>query len=91
MDRHSTFAATIVGKNLCPRPLVRSLRKSLTGAVSNTADAKTVERSSSDNILDGQDVSGLSKDERADIRCQKIGFVFQGFNLLSRDYVAESR
>ena len=35
--------------------------------------------------------SGLSKDERADIRCQKIGFVFRGFNLLSRDYVAESR
>src|SRR5438093_12107863 len=24
-------------------------------------------------ILDGQDVAGLSKDERADIRCQKIG------------------
>jgi putative ABC transport system ATP-binding protein len=35
-------------------------------------------------ILDGQDVSGMSKDERADIRCQKIGFVFQGFNLLAR-------
>src|SRR3984893_8499626 len=35
-------------------------------------------------ILDGQDVSEMSKDERADIRCQKIGFVFQGFNLLSR-------
>ncbi|HEX5832900.1 MAG TPA: ATP-binding cassette domain-containing protein, partial [Pyrinomonadaceae bacterium] len=30
-------------------------------------------------ILDGEDVSQLSKDERADIRCQKIGFVFQGF------------
>src|SRR5688572_20605846 len=26
-------------------------------------------------ILDGQDVSEMSKDERADIRCQKIGFV----------------
>src|SRR3954465_2545952 len=32
-------------------------------------------------ILDGEDVSALSKDERADIRCKKIGFVFQGFNL----------
>jgi putative ABC transport system ATP-binding protein len=41
-------------------------------------------------ILDDQDVSELSKDERADIRCQKIGFVFQGFNLLSRTSALEN-
>jgi putative ABC transport system ATP-binding protein len=41
-------------------------------------------------ILDGQDVSGMSKDERADIRCQKIGFVFQGFNLLARTSALEN-
>jgi putative ABC transport system ATP-binding protein len=41
-------------------------------------------------ILDGLDVSELSKDERADIRCQKIGFVFQGFNLLSRTSALEN-
>jgi len=41
-------------------------------------------------ILDGQDVSQMSKDERADIRCQKIGFVFQGFNLLSRTSALEN-
>src|SRR6266508_3575905 len=41
-------------------------------------------------ILDGQDVSGMSKDERADIRCQKIGFVFQGFNLISRTSALEN-
>jgi putative ABC transport system ATP-binding protein len=34
--------------------------------------------------LDGRDVSQLSKDELAVVRNQKIGFVFQGFNLLSR-------
>jgi len=41
-------------------------------------------------VLDGQDVSSMSKDERADIRCQKIGFVFQGFNLLSRTSALEN-
>src|SRR5262245_49198375 len=34
--------------------------------------------------LAGRDVSKLSKDDLADVRNQKIGFVFQGFNLLSR-------
>ena len=34
--------------------------------------------------LDGVRVDGLSRDELADVRNQKIGFVFQGFNLLPR-------
>ena len=41
-------------------------------------------------VLDGQDVSQMSKDERADIRSGKIGFVFQGFNLLSRTSALEN-
>jgi putative ABC transport system ATP-binding protein len=35
-------------------------------------------------ILSGKDVSQLSKDELARVRNQRIGFVFQGFNLLTR-------
>ncbi len=35
-------------------------------------------------LLDGRDVSKLSKDDLARVRNEKIGFVFQGFNLLTR-------
>ncbi|MCX6950806.1 MAG: ABC transporter ATP-binding protein [Verrucomicrobia bacterium] len=40
--------------------------------------------------LDGIDVSGLGKNELADIRNQKLGFVFQGFNLLARTTALEN-
>lgn len=35
-------------------------------------------------ILDGKDVSNLSDDDLANVRNQKIGFIFQAFNLLPR-------
>ena len=41
-------------------------------------------------LLDGTDVSGLDRDERADIRSHKLGFVFQGFNLLARTTALEN-
>ena len=41
-------------------------------------------------LLDGIDVSGLSKVELAHIRNKKIGFVFQQFNLLSRTTALEN-
>ncbi|MDZ7630119.1 MAG: ABC transporter ATP-binding protein [Gemmatimonadaceae bacterium] len=35
-------------------------------------------------VLDGVPVNGMSRDQLADLRNQKLGFVFQGFNLLPR-------
>lgn len=45
---------------------------------------------SGDYFLDGINVNQLSKNEFADVRNQKIGFVFQGFNLLSRTSALEN-
>ena len=41
-------------------------------------------------LLEGVDVSGLTKNELAKIRNKKIGFVFQGFNLLARTTALEN-
>ena len=41
-------------------------------------------------LLDGINVTNLSRDELASIRNQKIGFVFQGFNLISRTSTLEN-
>jgi len=40
--------------------------------------------------LDGTDVSGLERDALADLRNRKLGFVFQGFNLLARTTALEN-
>jgi putative ABC transport system ATP-binding protein len=41
-------------------------------------------------LLDGVDVSRLGRDDLAEIRNQKIGFIFQGFNLLARTSALEN-
>lgn len=46
--------------------------------------------SSGDYQLDGLSVGKLAKDELATIRNQKLGFVFQGYNLLSRTTAREN-
>jgi len=46
--------------------------------------------SSGTYLLEGEDVKGVSGDALADIRNKKIGFVFQGFNLLPRTSALEN-
>ena len=46
--------------------------------------------SSGKYLLNGVDIAKLNSDELAEIRNQKIGFVFQGFNLLSRTSALEN-
>jgi putative ABC transport system ATP-binding protein len=41
-------------------------------------------------LLDGVDISNLSRDQLADLRNLKLGFVFQGFNLLARTSAIEN-
>ncbi len=41
-------------------------------------------------LLDEIDVSGLDRNQLADLRNQKLGFVFQGFNLLARTTAREN-
>ena len=41
-------------------------------------------------LLDGVDVASLDREARADLRNQKLGFVFQGFNLLARTSALEN-
>ncbi len=45
---------------------------------------------SGEYYLDGVDVNGLNKNQLADIRNQKIGFIFQSYNLLSRTTALEN-
>ncbi len=46
--------------------------------------------SSGEYWLDGEEISSLSTDARADVRNRKIGFVFQSFNLLPRTSALEN-
>jgi len=46
--------------------------------------------SSGHYFLDGEDVSSLNRDQLADVRNRKLGFVFQNFNLLARTSALEN-
>lgn len=48
------------------------------------------EPTSGQYFFEGQDVSSLSDDDRADIRSRRLGFVFQSYNLLARTTALEN-
>ena len=48
------------------------------------------EPSSGMYFFEGNDVSQLDDDERSDIRCRRLGFVFQSYNLLARTSAIEN-
>jgi len=48
------------------------------------------EPSSGTYFFEGNDVSQLDDDERSDIRCRRLGFVFQSYNLLARTSALEN-
>jgi len=60
----------------------KSTLMNMIGALDRPTDGKY--------FLDGLDVSTLDRNQRAKIRNDKIGFVFQGFNLLSRTSAQEN-
>lgn len=60
----------------------KSTLMNIIGCLDNPSDGRY--------ILDGVDVSQMGENERAEIRNQKIGFVFQSFNLLSRHTALEN-
>jgi putative ABC transport system ATP-binding protein len=48
------------------------------------------EPTAGDYFLEGQNVANLSDDERSEIRCRKVGIIFQSFNLFPHFSILEN-
>jgi putative ABC transport system ATP-binding protein len=88
VDVHAVRGVTL---DIFPGEFVAIMGSSGSGKSTLMNMIGALDRSSSGKYrLDGIDVSTLDRDALADVRNEKIGFVFQGFNLLSRTTALEN-